>query len=103
MKVQRSVAVLCALALLATMTLAQQPATRAQQAPATKRALTHQDYDSWRSIVSPQVSRDGKFVAYAFQPQDGDGEIVVRNVARGVDLWSGRGGSAAGAAAARVA
>ena len=91
MKVQRSVAVLCALALLATMTLAQQPATRAQQAPATKRALTHQDYDSWRSIVSPQVSRDGKFVAYAFQPQDGDGEIVVRNVASGVDWRAARG------------
>jgi dipeptidyl aminopeptidase/acylaminoacyl peptidase len=93
MKLQRSVAVLCTLALLATMGLAQQPAslTRAQQAPAAKRALTHQDYDSWRSIVSPQVSRDGKFVAYAYQPQDGDGEVVVRNIGTGVDWRAPRG------------
>jgi len=74
MKAQRSVALLCMLALLATMALAQ------QAAPA-KRALTHQDYDSWRSITAQQVSRDGKFVAYAFVPQDGDGEIVARNIA----------------------
>jgi dipeptidyl aminopeptidase/acylaminoacyl peptidase len=90
MKLQRSVAVLCTLALLATMALAQQPATRAQQATA-KRALTHQDYDSWRSIVAQQVSRDGKFVAYAYLPQDGDGEIVVRNTATGVDWRVPRG------------
>ncbi|HET9785635.1 MAG TPA: hypothetical protein VFP47_00790, partial [Pyrinomonadaceae bacterium] len=49
----------------------------------TKRPLTHSDYDSWRTIQTPQLSRDGKFVAYAFLPQDGDGEIVVRNVASG--------------------
>src|SRR5689334_24699853 len=84
MKVQRSVALLCTLALLATMALAQ------QTAPA-KRALTHQDYDSWRSIVAQQVSRDGKFVAYAYVPQDGDGEIVVRNIASGIEWRAPRG------------
>jgi dipeptidyl aminopeptidase/acylaminoacyl peptidase len=86
MKVQRSVALLCTLALLASMSLAQQatPAT-------TKRPLTHQDYDSWRSILAQQVSRDGKFVAYAYVPQDGDGEIVVRNIATGVDWKASRG------------
>jgi len=77
----------CTLALLATMALAQQAAS----APATKRALTHQDYDSWRSIVAQQVSRDGKFVAYAYVPQDGDGEIVVRNIATGLDWRAPRG------------
>ena len=81
---QRSVAFLCTLALLATMAGAQ------QTAPA-KRPITHQDYDSWRSIPSSQVSRDGKFVAYAYVPQDGDGEIVVRNVATGVDWRASRG------------
>src|SRR5690242_9713627 len=84
MKLQRSVALVCTFALLATMALA-------QQAPATKRALTHQDYDSWRSILAQQVSRDGKFVAYAYVPQDGDGEIVVRNIATGVDWRAPRG------------
>ena len=60
MNLQRSVALLCAIALSATMLVAQQPAP----APA-KRPITHQDYDSWRSILASQVSRDGKFVAGA--------------------------------------
>jgi dipeptidyl aminopeptidase/acylaminoacyl peptidase len=62
----------------------------AQQAPA-KRPITHQDYDSWRSISAQQISRDGRFVAYAYMPQDGDGEIVVRNIATGVDWRAPRG------------
>ena len=81
---KRSVALLCTLALFATMLSAQ------QTAPA-KRPITHQDYDSWRSITASQVSRDGKFVAYAYMPQDGDGEIVVRNIATGVDWRAPRG------------
>ena len=79
MKLQRSVSFLCAICLLLTTfgIHAQQKAPAA--APATtKRPLTHSDYDSWRSIQAPQISRDGKFVAYAYMPQDGDGEIVVR-------------------------
>jgi dipeptidyl aminopeptidase/acylaminoacyl peptidase len=46
----------------------------------TKRPLTHQDYDSWRSIQGPHLSREGKFLAYALTPQEGDGELVVRNL-----------------------
>ena len=91
MKLQRSVALVCAVALLATMAVAQQQAMRAPQAPVTKRALTHQDYDAWRSIVAQQVSREGKFVAYAYVPEDGDGEIVMRNIASGVDWRAPRG------------
>jgi len=93
MKLQRSAALLCTFALLATMAVAQQAPTgaRTAQTPVTKRALTHQDYDSWRSILAQQVSRDGKFVAYAYVPQDGDGEIVVRNLATGVDWRAPRG------------
>ena len=88
MKLQRSVALLCVLALSATML----PLSVAAQQPATaKRPITHQDYDSWRSILATQVSRDGKFVAYAYVPQDGDGEIVVRNIATGVDWRASRG------------
>jgi len=84
MKLQRTVALVCAFALMASMVLA-------QQTTAPKRPLTHQDYDSWRSILAQQVSRDGKFVAYAYMPQDGDGEIVVRNIATGVDWRAPRG------------
>ncbi|MDX2032075.1 MAG: prolyl oligopeptidase family serine peptidase [Blastocatellia bacterium] len=68
-------------------------AVRAQQAqPAmAKRPVTHQDYDKWRSIQGQAISRDGKFIAYAAMPQDGDGEIIVRNVATGSEWRSPRG------------
>jgi len=68
---------ICILALLATSFAF----ASAQPSSVTKRPLTHADYDSWRSIVSPQISRDGKFVAYAYMAQDADSDIVVRNVA----------------------
>ncbi|MGE0129362.1 MAG: alpha/beta hydrolase family protein [Blastocatellales bacterium] len=69
--------------------------TKAQQASVArataKRAITHQDYDGWRSIQGQTLSRDGKFVAYSLMPQDGDGEIVIRNLATGVEWRHGRG------------
>jgi hypothetical protein len=84
---RRLVSLVCALTLIATslaQALAQQPVT-------TKRPLTHQDYDSWRSIQAPTISRDGKFVAYAYMAQDADSEIVVRNVASGTEWRAARG------------
>ena len=56
-----------------------------------KRPLTHADYDSWNSIQASQLSRDGKFLAYALIPQDGDGQVVVRNLATGKEWRHGRG------------
>lgn len=47
------------------------------------RPLTHADFDSWRSIATPTLSRDGKWLAYAYMPQDGDGDLIVREVATG--------------------
>ncbi|HEX6187104.1 MAG TPA: hypothetical protein VFZ40_03400, partial [Pyrinomonadaceae bacterium] len=82
-----SVALVCALVLLAT-SVAQ---VRSQQSAQPKRAITHQDYDTWRSIVSPQISRDGKFVAYAYMAQDADSDIVVRNIATGKEWRAPRG------------
>ncbi|HVQ40377.1 MAG TPA: hypothetical protein VMS31_22740, partial [Pyrinomonadaceae bacterium] len=96
---QRVISLICAAALLATT--AALPCTSAlargshiagvQQKSSTKRPLNHQDYDSWRSIQAPQISRDGKFVAYAFLPQDDDGEVVVRNVSSGAEWRAPRG------------
>lgn len=93
---RRSLSVLCLVALLTSIAgfypaATAPPETAGAQQPAPKRPLTHQDYDSWRSIQAPQISRDGRFVAYAFNPQDGDGEIVVRNVAAGTDWRAPRG------------
>ncbi len=92
---RRYVSLICAIALFATSlapVLAQQakPAAAAQTTTA-KRALTHQDYDSWRSINATTISRDGKFIAYAFMAQDNDSEIVVRNIASATEWRAARG------------
>jgi dipeptidyl aminopeptidase/acylaminoacyl peptidase len=84
---RQGVSLICLIALL---TLAFAP-TRAQQPATSKRPLTHADYDSWHSIVSPQISRDGKFVAYAYMAQDADSDIVVRNVATRAEWRAPRG------------
>lgn len=44
---------------------------------AQKRAMTHADYDSWKSIVNTQLSSDGHWVAYEQNPQDGDGKLIL--------------------------
>ena len=61
--------------------LAVQAAILAQSA--AKRPLSHKDYDSWRTISSQQLSRDGKWLAYAYMPQEDDGELVIRNLSTG--------------------
>ena len=50
-----------------------------------KRPLNHKDYDSWRTIAGQHLSADGKFLAYAMFPQEGDGEVVIRNLVTGKD------------------
>jgi dienelactone hydrolase len=81
---------------LAAVVIVLVPAFRdaAAQQPAAKRPIQHTDYDGWRSIQTPQISRDGKFVAYALMPQEGDGDMVVRNLATGAESRHARGGRA---------
>jgi dipeptidyl aminopeptidase/acylaminoacyl peptidase len=47
---------------------------------AEKRPLAPGDYDSWRHIQNQTLSDDGHFLAYALFPQQGDGEIVIRDL-----------------------
>ena len=47
----------------------------------TKRPLTHADFDAFRSISGQKISPDGKYVAYGWFPQEGDGEVIVRDLA----------------------
>ncbi len=56
-----------------------------------KRPLTHDDYDSWKRIQGAQISPDGAWVAYVAAPQEGDGELIVRNVAGGTEYRHDRG------------
>jgi hypothetical protein len=43
-----------------------------------KKPITHDVYDTWKSIQGTKVSADGIWLAYALTPQEGDGELVVR-------------------------
>jgi dipeptidyl aminopeptidase/acylaminoacyl peptidase len=56
-----------------------------------KKPISHDVYDSWRSIEGTQLSRDGVWLVYALVPQDGDGEIVARNLKTSVEYRSPRG------------
>lgn len=64
---------------LVCLALATAPATFAQN----KRPLSHADYDSWNTISNPLLSQDGKRLAYGLFPQQGDGFVVVRELATG--------------------
>jgi dipeptidyl aminopeptidase/acylaminoacyl peptidase len=54
-------------------------------AQTAKRPLNHKDYDGWHTITGQRLSNDGKFLAYGVFPQEGDGEVVIRNLITGKD------------------
>lgn len=45
----------------------------------SKKPLDHSVYDSWQSVVQPQLSAYGKWVVYQVNPQEGDGELVIQS------------------------
>jgi hypothetical protein len=64
----------------------------AQAQPAgAKKPITHDVYDSWKSIQGTKISGDGVWLAYALTPQDGDGELVVRNLKTSAEIRAARG------------
>jgi dipeptidyl aminopeptidase/acylaminoacyl peptidase len=52
-------------------------------AQTAKRPLNHKDYDGWHTIAGQRLSNDGKYVAYGVFPQEGDGEVVIRDLITG--------------------
>src|SRR5450432_3921818 len=48
-----------------------------------KRPINPKDFDSWRSISGQTLSHDGHYLAYGLFPQEGDGEVIVRNLVTG--------------------
>jgi dipeptidyl aminopeptidase/acylaminoacyl peptidase len=66
-----------------TLTTAAFAAAPAPANPTAKRPLSLDDFDAWRGLASPTLSRDGRWLAYSFMPQDGDGEVIVRELATG--------------------
>ena len=63
----------------------------ASQAAPEKKRITHDVYDRWRSIQGTKISRDGTWLVYALTPQDGDGELVVRNLKTDAETRQPRG------------
>jgi len=47
---------------------------------AQKRALTHDDYDGWKSIGSNRISDNGQWTLYTVNPQLGDGALEIKNL-----------------------
>src|SRR6187399_414894 len=54
-------------------------------AEATKRPFAHTDFEAFRAITGQNLSRDGRYLAYAYMPLEGDGEAIVREIATGRD------------------
>jgi hypothetical protein len=55
-----------------------------QAAPAAvKKALTVDDVTAWKNISTTVLSKDGAWFAYRVAPQEGDAELVVRNIGSG--------------------
>jgi dienelactone hydrolase len=91
----RSVRTLIALLAVSTLVLWLEHQAPAQQTKTEKRPLTHNDYDIWRAIQQPQLSPDGRYAAYTLAPQDGDSELIVKQVVEpGTEYRHTRGKSA---------
>jgi dipeptidyl aminopeptidase/acylaminoacyl peptidase len=52
----------------------------------TKRAFQYSDTNEWRSISGQKLSPDGKFLGYGLFPQEGNGEVILRNIGAKSDL-----------------
>lgn len=46
-----------------------------------KKALTLDDYGQWNSIRNTEISPDGKWITYAYSPNDGDAKFYIREIA----------------------
>jgi dipeptidyl aminopeptidase/acylaminoacyl peptidase len=74
-----------------TLFLCALPLASAAQPAAAKKPITHDVYDSWKSIQGTKLSPDGVWLAYALTPEDGDGELVVRNLKTNAEIHAARG------------
>ena len=44
-----------------------------------KKPLDHLVYDSWKAVGERTISPDGRYLAYAINPQEGDGVLVIQS------------------------
>jgi dipeptidyl aminopeptidase/acylaminoacyl peptidase len=55
------------------------------------RPLDYRAYDGWNAIRAPVLSDDGRYLAYALTPEDGDPTLVVRDLTGGTERRETRG------------
>ena len=67
--------VLFSILLIFSLSFAMQTADNSGKCP-----LTHDVYDSWKSIESPKISVNGKWICFLETPQDGDAYLVAKNL-----------------------
>src|SRR3990170_3437450 len=72
---RRTLALLIGSLAVAQWTLDAQPAQ-----PSSKRPLTYDVVDYWKSIGGTRLSDDGQWLAYSVTSQAEDGELIVRNL-----------------------
>lgn len=46
---------------------------------AQKKPLDHSVYDGWKSVGERMISNDGKYIVYAINPQEGDGDLIIQD------------------------
>ena len=49
------------------------------QGLAQKKVLDHSSFDSWESIKEISLQPNGQFISYVVAPQEGDGNLIIRN------------------------
>ncbi|WP_155121570.1 prolyl oligopeptidase family serine peptidase [Bryobacter aggregatus] len=49
--------------------------------------MSYADTDAWKSISGQKISPNAKFLAYGLFPQEGDGNVVIRNLDTGAELY----------------
>jgi dienelactone hydrolase len=56
-----------------------------------KKNLSHDDYAIWNTLSGQQLSPDGQWLIYEVNPQDGDGELIIRQMNSGEETRIPRG------------
>ena len=56
-----------------------------------KKPLDHSVYDGWKSLSEKLISNDGSYIVYSINPQEGDGNMIIRNIKTNYSLTVQRG------------
>lgn len=62
--------------MISTQSLAQR---KPKTEPFHKTPLTHEVYDSWKTIPARSLSNDGRFALYTINPREGDGKLFIHD------------------------